>query len=153
MTWTDQLGRKNAMFVVNIPIIIGWFIMYMSTEVWHIFFANVLLGFGAGLMEASCNTYVSWPVRMNWNKITIFFQIFSSIFQVGEISDPKFRGIMLAYTHIGYTLGMLFVSILNTMMSWRMVALICISVPLLTIVVLCFVSILEENSWLYKEKK
>lgn len=41
---TDPLGRKKAMFIVNFPHVIAWFLMYRATEVWHIFVANILLG-------------------------------------------------------------------------------------------------------------
>lgn len=53
---TDPLGRKKAMFIVNFPHVIAWFLMYKATAVWHIFVANVLLGLGIGLgMEYSIN--------------------------------------------------------------------------------------------------
>lgn len=55
---TDPLGRKRAMFIVNIPIVIGFFMMYNSTSIRQIFIASVLLGLGVGLMEAPIATYV-----------------------------------------------------------------------------------------------
>lgn len=55
---TDQFGRKRAMLVVNIPIIVAWLMMCTSTEVWHIFIANILLGLGIGLMEVPILLYV-----------------------------------------------------------------------------------------------
>lgn len=48
---TDPLGRKKAMFFVNIPHVIAWFLMYQANEVWHIFAANVLLGLGVGFVD------------------------------------------------------------------------------------------------------
>lgn len=62
---TDFLGRKMAMVVVNVPIIIAWFMMYYSSSVLEIFIANMLLGFGAGLMES--------PVSFCKTKISTFF--------------------------------------------------------------------------------
>lgn len=55
---TDPLGRKRAMFIVNFPHVIAWFLMYNATSVWQIFIANTLLGLGVGLMEAPILTYV-----------------------------------------------------------------------------------------------
>lgn len=46
----------------------------------------------------------------------------------------------MAYTYVGSTFGALFVSILNTLMPWRMVAFACIFVPILTLIILLFVS-------------
>lgn len=47
---------------------------------------------------------------------------------------------MIAYSAISGTIGMLFVFILNTLMPWRMVAMCCMFVPILTVFALCFVS-------------
>lgn len=126
LTWTvlfslpssrpDFLGRKRAMMVVNIPLIIAWFLLTNATEVWQIFMANILFGLASGLTESPTITYI------------------------GEICEPAFRGILIAYTHAGWTLGMLVVSILNTLLPWRTVALVCMFVPVLTTLALCFVS-------------
>lgn len=102
--------------VVNIPLIIAWFLLCNATEVWQIFIANMLFGLASGLTESPTITYI------------------------GEICEPAFRGILIAYTHAGWTLGMLVVSILNTLLPWRTVALICMFVPVLTTLALCFVS-------------
>lgn len=110
------------MMMVNLPILIAWFMMYNATSTFEIFFAVALLGLGAGLMESPIITYV------------------------GEICEPKFRSVMIAYTHVGWTLGMLIVSILNTLMPWRTVALVCMFVPALTAIALCFVSIDSTNN-------
>lgn len=55
---TDPLGRKRAMFLVNIPHLFAWYMMYNATSVTEIFISNVLLGLGVGLMEAPILTYV-----------------------------------------------------------------------------------------------
>lgn len=55
---TDPIGRKKAMIFVNIPFIIGWFLLYQATQIWHLFFGLSVLGLAIGLMEASVMTYV-----------------------------------------------------------------------------------------------
>lgn len=55
-------------------------------------------------------------------------------------SEPSVRGIMVAYSSMNVTLGALLVFTLNTFMSWRMVGLVCMFVPILTMIALCFVS-------------
>lgn len=67
--FTDPLGRKKSMFIVNFPHVIAWFLMYKATEVWHIFVANVLLGLGVGLMEAPILTYVG-EIRYFFSKLS-----------------------------------------------------------------------------------
>ena len=49
---TDPLGRRRTMMLVNIPLIIGWFMMYNASTVTEIFVADILLGLGVGLMES-----------------------------------------------------------------------------------------------------
>lgn len=54
----EPLGRKRAMFLVNIPHVIGWIMMYNATTITEVFVANILFGLGIGLMEAPIITYV-----------------------------------------------------------------------------------------------
>lgn len=55
---SEPLGRKRAMFFVNIPHAIAWIMMYNATTIGEVFAANVLLGLGVGLSEAPIITYV-----------------------------------------------------------------------------------------------
>lgn len=61
-------------------------------------------------------------------------------------SEPKNRGVMIAYTNVCGTLGMSFVYVLNTWMPWRMVGLMCMLIPIFTVFALCFVSIYNPHS-------
>lgn len=102
--------------LVNIPLIVAWFMMYNASSATEIFVANALLGLGVGLMESPIITYV------------------------GEICSPSLRGVLLAYSSITGTLGMFFVFTLNTLMPWRVAGLVCMFVPILSVIALCFVS-------------
>lgn len=113
---TDALGRRRAMLLVNIPFIICWFTMYQATSVTEVFIAYACLGFSVGLTEAPIITYI------------------------GEICEPSLRGLMIAYSSFSVTLGILFVFTLNTFMPWRVVALVCMFVPITTMIGLCLVS-------------
>lgn len=53
---------------------------------------------------------------------------------------------MIAYTHVGWTLGAVLVSVLNTVLPWRMVALVCLFIPILTTIMLLFVSLSYPHS-------
>lgn len=55
---SEPIGRKRAMFFVNIPHIIAWIVLYYATSLEEIFLAQVLLGLGVGLMESPIVTYV-----------------------------------------------------------------------------------------------
>lgn len=52
------LGRKRAMYIVNIPHIIGWGMLYFAQSVNEVFIATVLLGVGNGLLESPVVLYV-----------------------------------------------------------------------------------------------
>lgn len=54
---TDPLGRKNAMILVNIPVLLSWVLFYYSTTVSQIFMANCLLAYSSGFMKTPCITY------------------------------------------------------------------------------------------------
>lgn len=55
---TEPMGRKRAMLFVNIPHLVGWFVLYFATTLPHIFIGLSLLGLGVGLKEAPIITYV-----------------------------------------------------------------------------------------------
>lgn len=46
------------MMLVNVPLLIAWFMMYNSKSLLEIFIANTLLGLGCGLMESPVIAYV-----------------------------------------------------------------------------------------------
>lgn len=54
----DNLGRKKATFLVNLPHFAAWILMFYSWNLPSLFMANALIGFGTGLMEAPINSYV-----------------------------------------------------------------------------------------------
>lgn len=54
----DPLGRKPSMILANVPYIISWILLYFSTNKINIYFAESLVGLGAGLMEAPVITYI-----------------------------------------------------------------------------------------------
>lgn len=60
------MGRKRAMLFVNIPHLLGWFLLYFATSLTDIFIGMSLLGLGVGLMEAPIITYVGeiWLVNL-----------------------------------------------------------------------------------------
>lgn len=64
---------------------------------------------------------------------------------VGEISEPSIRGILTAFASICATIGLFLVYLLNTFMPWRMVGLMCLAVPLIAMIAICFVSNTREH--------
>jgi len=69
----EPLGRKRGMLLVNFPHLLSWFLLFFATSLVEIFVAGVIMGLGVGFMEAPILTYV------------------------GEISQPKWRGVLTSY--------------------------------------------------------
>ncbi|XP_059619775.1 facilitated trehalose transporter Tret1-like [Phlebotomus argentipes] len=119
---TEPLGRKLSMILVNIPHIIAWIMLYYASSLAELYTAAILLGLGVGFMEAPIITYV------------------------GEISEPSIRGILTSCAGVSVMLGIFTVYFLGTVVTWRVAALICLAVPLSTLVAICFVP--ETPLWL-----
>lgn len=133
------------MIVVNIPFAVAWLLLYYANDVWMILVAITLMGLAIGLMESPVITYIGeiWYV-IDYCSVSLdpimLNELNSSPFHLFHCSEPSYRGILIAYTNVSGTFGMLVVSVLNTMLPWRTVALVCLFVPILTVIALLFVS-------------
>lgn len=61
------------MLLVNLPHIAAWLMLSYATSITVMYVAGVIMGLGVGFMEAPILTYV------------------------GEISQPKWRGVLTSY--------------------------------------------------------
>lgn len=46
----DRFGRKKTLLLTEIPLILGWFLIYMATDVRMIYGGRLLMGFGSGMV-------------------------------------------------------------------------------------------------------
>ncbi|KAI5645797.1 sugar transporter domain-containing protein [Phthorimaea operculella] len=121
----DYFGRKRANFLANVPHLVAWTLMYFSWDLPSLFVANGLLGFGTGVMEAPINSYV------------------------GEISEPSIRGALCTLTQVFTSVGMFAMYFLGTVVSWRTAALVCLSAPLASMLLVLLVGTpCSMYSWL-----
>lgn len=123
----EPLGRKRSMILVNIPHIIAWLMLYQAGSLEEMYIAAILLGLGVGFMEAPIVTYV------------------------GEICQPSIRGILTSCAGVAVMLGFFVVFLLGTVTTWRITAAICVSVPLATMIAICFVP--ETPMWLLSKNR
>lgn len=144
----ESLGRKKAMFIVNLPHLISWTILYYSTSPDEVFIAISLLGFSVGLMVL---LYLIWFWKWNFvNKFDlslsmINYPIYSQkeapmIIFCGEICEASVRDVLTSLSGIASSLGLLCVYLLANLTDWRNVALLCLSIPITTMVAIYFVS-------------
>ncbi|XP_038119209.1 facilitated trehalose transporter Tret1 [Culex quinquefasciatus] len=123
----EPLGRKRSMILVNIPHIIGWLMLHFAGSLEEMYIAAILLGLGVGFMEAPIVTYV------------------------GEICQPSIRGILTSCAGVAVMLGFFMVYLLGTVTTWRITAAICVSIPLATMIAICFVP--ETPMWLLSKDR
>ncbi|XP_069669485.1 facilitated trehalose transporter Tret1-like [Periplaneta americana] len=119
---TQSLGRKKAMMLVNIPIIVAWIMFHYASNVGMLYACLVLTGTGGGLLEAPILTYVA------------------------EITQPQLRGMLSAASPMCVILGIFIVFLMGTMMPWRKIAAINVTFPIIAMLCLCFVP--ESPYWL-----
>ncbi|XP_049886139.1 facilitated trehalose transporter Tret1-like [Pectinophora gossypiella] len=123
----DYFGRKKANFLVNIPHLIAWTLLYYAWNVPSLFIANALLGLGTGIMEAPINSYV------------------------GEISEPSTRGALCTLTQLFTSIGVFVMYFLGTVTTWRVAALSCLVAPLGSMILCLLVP--ETPVWLLSRGK
>ncbi|XP_068619627.1 facilitated trehalose transporter Tret1-like [Battus philenor] len=118
----DYCGRKRANFLVNIPHLLAWILMYYAWNLPSLFVANALLGLGSGVMEAPINAYV------------------------GEICEASVRGSLCTLTQFFTAFGVFVMYSLGTVVDWRQAALISLVVPAIS---MAFVFLVPETPvWL-----
>lgn len=122
---TEPFGRKKAMFLVNIPFVAAWIMMFLAGSATQVLIADVLMGVGVGFMEAAVLTYV------------------------GEIAEPAIRGLLTSCASLSVTLGVFVTYFLGSVVYWRTAALICLSVPVATAIAILFVP--ETPLWLLSQ--
>ncbi|CAG4991364.1 unnamed protein product [Parnassius apollo] len=118
----DYFGRRKALFLVNIPHIFAWLLMYYAWDVTSLFMGNALLGIGIGIMESPSVTYV------------------------GEVTDPSIRGFLTTLTNSFTSAGMFVTYLLGTVLPWRQAALVSLTIPVATMALVLLVP--ETPIWL-----
>lgn len=70
---------------------------------------------------------------------------------VGEICQPSIRGILTSCAGVAVMLGFSTVFFLGSITTWRITALVCCSVPIVTAIAICFVP--ETPFWLMAKNR
>uniref|UniRef100_A0A336K6S6 CSON014626 protein n=1 Tax=Culicoides sonorensis TaxID=179676 RepID=A0A336K6S6_CULSO len=114
----EQIGRKKAMMIVNLPHIAAWLMLYFAQDLRTIFLANILLGLGVGFMEAPVLTYVG--------EITFCLAVYSwraLPFGLNSFEKVDLAGNAVTYTPIVLFLCLAFSTSLGiTVIPWVMIS-------------------------------
>ncbi|XP_053690723.1 uncharacterized protein LOC128739269 [Sabethes cyaneus] len=119
---TQPIGRRRAMQIVNIPMLIAWLLFHFADDVHFLYCGLALAGFSGGLSEAPVLTYVS------------------------EITQPRYRGMLAATGSTCVIIGVLIQFLMGSFLRWRTVALWSACVPIISFLLLFFVP--ESPVWL-----
>ncbi|XP_075987127.1 facilitated trehalose transporter Tret1-like [Anticarsia gemmatalis] len=118
----EKYGRKIAHYAVIVPNLLSWIIIALSVNFEMLFAARILQGLSIGMLS---------PLR--------------SVL-IGEYTSPKNRGAFLTTVSLTQSLGILFVHLAGSLLSWQMTALICVVFPFTSLVMTIYSP--ESPSWL-----
>ncbi|XP_054266867.1 uncharacterized protein LOC128989036 [Macrosteles quadrilineatus] len=118
----NRLGRKTCLMMVNIPQFISWVILYFATTVVHLFFAVTLMGLSVGFLEAPLLSYV------------------------GEVTQPRLRGVFSCFAGVFFNLGFMVESILGAFLPWRTMVLYSTLGPIIAFVTMALLP--DSPAWL-----
>lgn len=113
----QYIGRKSGMLLMNVPQLIAWALMYAATSVRGLCVATAMMGVSAGFMEAPGLAYI------------------------GEISEPRIRGVLTSYANITVSVGMLLQYLMGSVFKWRTTVALSALLPLVAIVLIACVSL------------
>ncbi|XP_066251960.1 facilitated trehalose transporter Tret1-like [Euwallacea similis] len=117
----DRLGRKKTCILTTIPFLISWALHAFATNVWYIYAARIVAGFGAGLTTVAL-VYVS------------------------EIAHPKYRPMLLSLNSVFVCFGILLTCVLGSCFNWRTLSKIFFCLILCFTVALTWIP--ESPYWL-----
>ncbi|XP_075215625.1 facilitated trehalose transporter Tret1-like isoform X2 [Lycorma delicatula] len=123
----DLFGRKRTMLLVNIPILIGWILLYYSSSILYLNCAASLLGVSLGFIEAPALSYI------------------------GEMSEPRLRGMMSLLTGVFASIGMLIECFIGALTDWRSTCAISAVFPVAAIISLSLIP--ESPTWLVTQNR
>lgn len=120
----EAVGRRRTLQLSTLPLIVGWILIGTATHHALLLLGRIVCGFAVGILAAPSQVYL------------------------GEISEPRLRGLLNGTPFVAYSLGVLYVYALGGSLSWRWVAFLSIVLPSFAFAALCFSP--ESPTWLVR---
>lgn len=108
----DLIGRRKAILLTQLPVIIGWLLIASATNLPMIYCGRMLTGLGSGMIGAPARVYTS------------------------EVTQPHLRGMLGALASVFISLGVLFQYVLGSITTWQVLSGISALCPLLAFVLM-----------------
>ncbi|XP_031616804.1 facilitated trehalose transporter Tret1-like isoform X2 [Contarinia nasturtii] len=106
----DKIGRKKALLLTEIPLIFGWILIAMATDVPMIYAGRLLMGFGSGMVGAPARVYTS------------------------EVTQPHLRGMLSALAAVFISFGVLLQYTIGKFASWKTLSVISGFIPTIALI-------------------
>ncbi|KAI5706000.1 hypothetical protein M8J76_015834 [Diaphorina citri] len=117
MEWT---GRVRALHLTMIPYLLGWIIIAMSQNVFHLILGRCLCGLSMSMGANAANVYIA------------------------EVARPILRGSLMSVGSLFISMGMLIIYLQGFLVrDWRLAAWLCVGyglIPFLAILAFCSAS-------------
>lgn len=123
----EKFGRKLSHLILNVPFLIGWLFLSFAPNLAFILLGRFFTGLCVGLLGPLGPVYI------------------------GEISDPKLRGFLLAAVSLAIAVGILIAHVLGTYIHWKTTAFICALFPIISFGIMSVVP--ESPSWLISKDR
>ncbi|GAB1859077.1 Solute carrier family 2, facilitated glucose transporter member 8 [Camponotus japonicus] len=123
-------GRKLSMVVASLISVAGWVTIYLAKSYGVLLVGSSISGISTGMAAAPATIYVA------------------------EIAEPKWRGTMVTWTSLYFSIGGLLVYIFGYVFKndWRLVALMCAIFPVVSIA-LTLLTMPESPLWLRDQNR
>lgn len=123
----DRFGRKKTLLITEIPLIIGWVVIAMATNIEMIYAGRLLTGLGSGLVGAPARVYIS------------------------EVTQPHLRGMLAAMAAACISAGVLFQYTIGSFSSWSTLAGVSAIIPTVALVAMSLMP--ESPNYLVAQSK
>ncbi|XP_050434465.1 facilitated trehalose transporter Tret1-like isoform X2 [Adelges cooleyi] len=123
----DRCGRRSCMIIACMPAIIGWILLQKATSIPLLYAATFVMGMGVGFNDGPSYSYI------------------------GEITEPKFRGVMSSVINLACVIGTMSVYLLSVYYHWTDMAKIATLCPVLSLLMVAFIP--ESPAWLMSKGK
>ncbi|CAG7629769.1 unnamed protein product [Allacma fusca] len=108
----DKFGRKNLMILLAFPFIAGWIFIPISTTFTLVYIGRFITGFCAGGLSLAVPIFIS------------------------EMAEDHIRGLLSSLFQLMMVLGILFIYVVGTYVTWQNLAYISAAFPTLFLILL-----------------
>ncbi|KAH8407938.1 hypothetical protein KR222_004179 [Zaprionus bogoriensis] len=102
----DTIGRRNTALAMDVPFILAWLSISFANSAGWLYFGRFLIGISTGSFCVVAPMYIS------------------------EIAETSIRGTLGTLFQLLLTMGILFVYIVGSLVSWRVLSMMCLVVPI-----------------------